>query len=92
MATNDRREQARKNGVPRGAIEEFRRLEAERDTARAALEMARHELTTLHGLMATDHIGDVPEGSWRIDAAAAIRAIDAVLPAAGGGAQRGAGE
>jgi hypothetical protein len=48
--------------------------EAER--LRAALEAARHELTTLHGLYAHD---GVPGETWRLDASRILAKIDAVL-------------
>lgn len=45
--------------------------------SRAALEMARHELTTLHGLIAAD--GMAPTETWTIDTNKAVAAIDAVF-------------
>ena len=44
--------------------------------ARAALEDARHALTTLHGLYA--HDGN-PEQSWRLDESRVLGRIDAAL-------------
>ena len=42
-----------------------------------ALRVARHELVTLHGLLAAD--GAAPAETWSIDTNAAIAAIDAAL-------------
>lgn len=47
------------------------------DLKRAALEAARHELTTLHGLIAAD--GAAPHETWSIDTAAVVAAIDEAL-------------
>lgn len=47
------------------------------DKERKALEMARHELTTLHGLIAAD--GAAPNETWSIDTSAAVSAIDDAL-------------
>lgn len=44
---------------------------------RSALEDARHELTTLHGLLAAD--GAVPDQTWTIDTSATVEEIDAAL-------------
>jgi hypothetical protein len=44
---------------------------------RKALEIARHELTTLHGLIAAD--GAAPNETWSIDTSAAVAAIDDAL-------------
>lgn len=44
---------------------------------RKALETARHELTTLHGLIAAD--GAAPNETWSIDTSAAVAAIDDAL-------------
>lgn len=44
---------------------------------RKALEIARHELTTLHGLIAVD--GAAPNETWSIDTSAAVAAIDDAL-------------
>src|SRR5947199_116777 len=44
----------------------------------AALEAARHELTTLHGLVACD--GAAPEETWSIDTSKVLAQLDAVLP------------
>lgn len=49
---------------------------------RKALEMARHELTTLHGLMAAD--GTAPSETWSIDTSAVVSAIDDALSEASG--------
>ena len=42
-----------------------------------ALESARHELTTLHGLLATD--GAMPEVQWRVDVSEPLALIDQAL-------------
>ena len=47
------------------------------DRSRKALEIARHELTTLHGLIAAD--GAAPSETWSIDTCAAVAAIDDAL-------------
>jgi len=47
------------------------------DRSRKALEIARHELTTLHGLIAAD--GAAPSETWSIDTSAAVVAIDDAL-------------
>lgn len=44
---------------------------------REALEMARHELTTLHGLVAAD--GMAPMETWAIDTNKTVAMIDAAL-------------
>jgi hypothetical protein len=44
---------------------------------RRVLEMARHELTTLHGLIAAD--GMAPAETWQIDTCKTVAEIDAVL-------------
>ena len=44
---------------------------------RDALEMARHELTTLHGLIAAD--GAAPRETWSIDTMGVTSVIDDVL-------------
>jgi hypothetical protein len=44
---------------------------------RDALESARHELTTLHGLHAFD--GEAPKETFVIDTSECIRKLDAVL-------------
>jgi hypothetical protein len=44
---------------------------------RNALELARHELMTLHGLIAAD--GTTPEETWDIDTSAAVAGIDDAL-------------
>lgn len=44
---------------------------------KAALEEARHELTTLHGLYAFD--GAAPEESWRLDESKVLAKMDEVL-------------
>ena len=44
---------------------------------RKALEAARHELTTLHGLIAAD--GAAPQETWSIDTSAVVAAIDEAL-------------
>lgn len=49
----------------------------EQQKTRQALEMARHELTTLHGLIAAD--GACPSETFPIDTSEAKAAIDAVL-------------
>lgn len=41
------------------------------------LEMARHELITLHGLIAAD--GMAPRETWMIDTGLAVKEIDEVL-------------
>lgn len=53
---------------------------------RKALEMARHELTTLHGLMAAD--GAAPSETWSIDTSAVVSAIDDALSEASGTGSR----
>ncbi len=53
---------------------------AVRNEMRAALELARHDLATLHGLVAAD--AAAPQETWRIDTLAVIAAIDAALSAA----------
>lgn len=47
-----------------------------------ALEAARHELTTLHGLVVCD--GAAPEETWSIDASKALGEMDALLKASEG--------
>lgn len=47
------------------------------DKQRKALESARHELTTLHGLIAAD--GAAPQETWSIDTSAVVSAIDEAL-------------
>lgn len=47
------------------------------DGLRAALEDARHELTTLHGLYAFD--GAAPKESWRLDTSKTLAKIDGAL-------------
>ena len=47
------------------------------DKQRQALEAARHELTTLHGLTAAD--GAAPLETWVIDTHAVTAAIDEAL-------------
>jgi hypothetical protein len=47
------------------------------DKEHRALEIARHELTTLHGLIAAD--GAAPQETWSIDTSAAVKSIDDVL-------------
>ena len=44
---------------------------------RKALESARHELTTLHGLIAAD--GAAPQETWSIDTGDVVAAIDEAL-------------
>lgn len=44
---------------------------------RAALRAARHELTTLHGLLAAD--AEEPQTTWTIDTSVAKEAIDEAL-------------
>jgi hypothetical protein len=46
---------------------------------REALEDARHELTTLHGLYAFD--GEAPEESWRLDTSKTLAKLDEALGA-----------
>lgn len=46
-------------------------------SARQALELARHELTTLHGLLAAD--GMAPSEIWSIDTGEVVAKIDTVL-------------
>ncbi|MFZ1327031.1 MAG: hypothetical protein WAT67_13620 [Candidatus Contendobacter sp.] len=48
-----------------------------RDKVTQALEIARHELTTLHGLVAVD--AAAPLEPWRIDTSAAVTALDQAL-------------
>lgn len=43
----------------------------------AALEVARHELTVMHGLMAFD--GEAPSEAWSIDTSDAVTLIDKAL-------------
>jgi hypothetical protein len=47
------------------------------EQSRKALEIARHELTTLHGLIAAD--GAAPTETWTIDTNRVVAAIDEVL-------------
>jgi hypothetical protein len=47
------------------------------DKQRKALEAARHELTTLHGLIAAD--GAAPQETWPIDTSAVVAAIDEAI-------------
>ena len=47
------------------------------DKERKALEIARHELTILHGLIAAD--GAAPKETWNIDTSAVVAAIDEAL-------------
>lgn len=44
---------------------------------RSALEAARHELTTLHGLIAAD--GAAPHETWSIDTSSVVAMIDEAL-------------
>ena len=46
---------------------------------REAMEYARHELTTLHGLVAAD--GAAPTITWEIDTSVAVAKLDTVLTA-----------
>lgn len=47
------------------------------DKGRKSLEMARHELTTLHGLIAAE--GAAPNETWSIDTSEAVSVIDDAL-------------
>lgn len=51
--------------------------EAKAEQMKKALEEARHELTTLHGLVAAD--GAAPQETWVIDTNAVIAVIDQAL-------------
>jgi outer membrane protein TolC len=53
--------------------------QAEGVRLREALEDARHELATLHGLHAFD--GAAPEESWRLDTSKVLAKIDEALGA-----------
>jgi len=44
---------------------------------RSALEAARHELTTLHGLVAAD--GAAPTETWTLDESHVIRQLDEAI-------------
>jgi hypothetical protein len=56
------------------------------DKVRKALEAARHELTTLHGLLAAD--GVAPQETWAIDTSATIALIDEALSESAGTSTR----
>lgn len=47
------------------------------EIVKQALEAARHELVTLHGLLAAD--GASPSETWVIDTSAAIAQLDMAL-------------
>jgi len=49
---------------------------------RQALELARYELTTMHGLVAAD--GAAPDITWPIDTSKAVAAIDEALSESSG--------
>lgn len=46
---------------------------------KSALEAARHELTTLHGLIAAD--GAAPTETWTLDESHIIRQLDVAIEA-----------
>jgi hypothetical protein len=46
---------------------------------KSALEAARHELTTLHGLVAAD--GAAPNETWTLDESHIIQQLDAAIEA-----------
>ena len=48
------------------------------EAIRTALEAARHELSTLHGLYAFD--GEAPEETWRLDTTQVVGLIDDLAP------------
>lgn len=67
-------------GSSAGDLSPLQGTSAERATIerlREALEVARHELVTLHGLKAAD--GAAPEETWDIDTSGAVAAIDGAL-------------
>ena len=49
------------------------------DQKKQMLERVRHELVTLHGLVAAD--GSAPNETWVVDTSAAIADIDSLLSA-----------
>jgi hypothetical protein len=57
-------------------------LEGEVARMRAALEDARHELTTLHGLYAFD--GASPAETWRLDTGKTVEKVDEALASQAG--------
>jgi len=56
---------------------EIKRLQKENERMRPALEAARHELTTLHGLTVCD--AAAPSETWTIDTSEIVRAIDEAI-------------
>lgn len=53
----------------------------DKTNVKSALEAARHELTTLHGLVAAD--GAAPNETWTLDESEIIRQLDGAIESVG---------